>query len=353
MICMSTLPPGPLLLHEYVTGGGLAGQELPSSLAAEGRAMRRALAADFVAAGRDVIMTLDPRLPEEPGPWRVARLDLSEGFGPLAELASRVELALVVAPETDRALDQAVEAVMEAGCLSIGCRPGAIAHTGDKLWSIETLQEAGLPVPRTLPILRSMPPPGPEFFPGVLKPQDGAGSVQTILVPEPAALRQAFGPLRAAILQPYFPGAALSASFLVDDRGVPHLVGVGRQRVSIEGRRFVYHGGIVPDGDIAMASTCASALGLFPGLRGWVGVDFLVDTQGTFRLLEINPRVTTSYVGWRALLPPGALARVWLDLLERPGDRLAVEPLAGLAGCAPLTFDPDGTVHPVVRARTS
>lgn len=315
--------------------------------------MRRALAADFAAAGREVIMTLDPRFPEEPGPWRIARLDLSEGFGPLSKLATRTALALVIAPETDRALDLAVEAVMEAGCLSIGCQPGAIARAGDKLWAIETFQEAGLPVPRTLPVLRAMPPPGPEFFPGVLKPQDGAGSMHTVLVPEPSALRQAFGPLRAAILQPYFPGVALSVSFLVDDHGAPHLVGVGRQRVSLDGRRFAYHGGRLPDGRPEMASLCARAVGLFPGLRGWVGVDFLMDAQGTLRLLEINPRVTTSYVGWRALLPPGTLARVWLDLLERPGDPLAAAPLAGLAGCAPVTFDPDGTIHPAYDASTS
>ncbi len=341
---MSTLPAGPLLLHEYVTGGGLAGQALPDSLAAEGRAMRRALAADFVAAGREVIMTLDPRLPAEPGPWTTVRLDLSEGFGPLTKLAARAELALVVAPEIDRVLDQAVEAVMEAGCLSIGCQPGAIAHAGDKLWTIETLQEAGLPVPRTLPVLRAMPPPGPEFFPGVLKPQDGAGSVQTVLVPDPASLRQAFGPLRAAILQPYIPGAVFSASFLVDGQGTPRLVGVGRQRMTVDDRRFIYHGGTLPDGSSDMAPLCETAVDLFPGLRGWVGVDFLVDSQGAQHLLEINPRVTTSYVGWRALLPPGTLARVWLDLLERPGNPLAAQPLAELSRHAPITFEADGTI---------
>jgi predicted ATP-grasp superfamily ATP-dependent carboligase len=333
------------LLHEYVTGGGLAGQELPPTLAAEGRAMRRALAADFAAAGRRVIMTLDPRLPDEPGPWTVARLDLAHGLSPLADLAAGAGLALVVAPETDRALDRAVEAVVGAGCPSIGCDLEAIAHAGDKLWTIETLQEAGLPVPPTLPVLRALPPPGPEYFPGVLKPQDGAGALNTVLVPDPAALRNAFGPLRAAILQPYLPGAAYSASFLADARGRPHLVGVGRQRVTLDGLRFAYRGGTVPEGTRAMAAACAEALATLKGVRGWVGVDLLVDSEGTLRLLEINPRVTTSYVGWRELLPPGALARTWLDLLERPDDPVAAAPLGDLAGCTPVAFLPDGTIE--------
>ena len=36
-----------VLTHEWVTGGGLAGSETPLTWAAEGRTMRRAIAADF------------------------------------------------------------------------------------------------------------------------------------------------------------------------------------------------------------------------------------------------------------------------------------------------------------------
>ena len=38
-----------ILVYEWVTGGGLAGSPLPGSWAAEGRAMRRAIAADFAS----------------------------------------------------------------------------------------------------------------------------------------------------------------------------------------------------------------------------------------------------------------------------------------------------------------
>src|ERR1700687_611488 len=66
-----------VLVHEWVTGGGLAGSPLPVSWAAEGRAMRRAIAAEFAGLrGRParVVVTLDARLPEDPGPWLVARI---------------------------------------------------------------------------------------------------------------------------------------------------------------------------------------------------------------------------------------------------------------------------------------
>ena len=41
--------PRNILIHEWVTGGGLAGSCLTASWAAEGRAMRRSIAADFAA----------------------------------------------------------------------------------------------------------------------------------------------------------------------------------------------------------------------------------------------------------------------------------------------------------------
>ena len=52
-------------------GGGLYGSELPASWAAEGLAMRRAIAADFACLPGGpvhVIVTSDPRLPARPGP---------------------------------------------------------------------------------------------------------------------------------------------------------------------------------------------------------------------------------------------------------------------------------------------
>src|SRR4051794_3302211 len=64
-----------VLVHEWVTGGGLAGSALPASWAAEGRAMRLAIARDFAGVpGVDVVMTRDARLPPDTGPWKVVAI---------------------------------------------------------------------------------------------------------------------------------------------------------------------------------------------------------------------------------------------------------------------------------------
>ncbi len=46
------------------------------------------------------------------------------------------------------------------------------------------------------------------------------------------------------------------------------------------------------------AAAAARAVGLVPGLRGYVGVALVLAAGGCF-LIEIDPRLTTSYVGLR------------------------------------------------------
>jgi predicted ATP-grasp superfamily ATP-dependent carboligase len=51
-------------------------------------------------------------------------------------------------------------------------------------------------------------------------------------------------------------------------------------------------------------STCKT----IPGLKGYLGIDLLLPEAGTPLVVEINPRVTTSYVGYRRLCR-GTIAR--------------------------------------------
>src|SRR4051812_109132 len=89
----SSVPPT-ILIHEWVTGGGLAGEPCPESWAAEGRAMRRAIAADFAAlpgASARVVVTLDTRWAEEPGPWSIVPISPGELPVLLLELAREAD----------------------------------------------------------------------------------------------------------------------------------------------------------------------------------------------------------------------------------------------------------------------
>lgn len=315
-----------MLVHEYLTGGGLAGQDLPASWAAEGRAMRRALAEDFAALhGIEVVATLDARLPDEPGPWRVARVEPGEEPAALERLAAEADGVVLIAPEADGRLLERARAVERAGGRSLGSAPEAIALASDK-WALHARwRERDLPTPPTARVRPREGLPSDFPYPAVLKPIDGAGAVGTYYVPSPRDLPAAAleGPAEA-LLQAFVPGEPLSASFLVARGDAMHrdnayLIGIARQWVRRRGDALRYEGGSVPYPHRVPAGLLRRALRSVDGLAGWVGVDFIWDwTRGELTLLEINPRPTTSYLGWRRLFARGDLPGRWLLALERP-----------------------------------
>jgi predicted ATP-grasp superfamily ATP-dependent carboligase len=185
----------------------------------------------------------------------------------------------------------------------------------------------------------------PRFAPPwVCKPQYGAGSLATSLVrnahawPGRAPLPKRLGD---RVVQPYVAGLAASVAFLIGPHHcVPLMPAV--QCVSEDGH-FQYHGGRVPlpaslrERAVRLAR---SALGGIDGLQGYVGVDLVlgdaVDGSGDYAI-EINPRLTTSYIGLRRLCRDN-LAQAWLDVLRGREVRLTWR--EGV-----VEFHADGTVR--------
>jgi predicted ATP-grasp superfamily ATP-dependent carboligase len=66
---------------------------------------------------------------------------------------------------------------------------------------------------------------------------------------------------------------------------------------------FTYHGGRTPLRhrlERRALDAARRACEIFPGLRGYVGVD-LVLTESEVFVIEVNPRLTTAYLGVRAV----------------------------------------------------
>ena len=274
--------------------------------------MRRALAEDF---GRmkdvDFTMTLDARFPEERGPWTTVCVSPGEEPDVFARLAATSDLTLCIAPETGGILLDRARTIEEAGGRSLGSSPAAIALTSDKIKTAEFLVGSGVNMPRGLRVVPSNGLPRDFPYPAVLKPIDGAGSVDTFFVEAQDQVPVEALAMPEALLQPFVAGVPMSASFVVLDREpiLAMLIGECRQRMERRGSRLAYVGGVVP-GLAKDLSQARRAVESVEGLRGWVGVDFVWD-EGLQRamILEINPRVTTSYIGLRRLVPKRALAQ--------------------------------------------
>lgn len=147
------------------------------------------------------------------------------------------------------------------------------------------------------------------MFPAVLKPRDGAGSQATFRIDAAAMLSSCVAQARAEgfdgelVLQSYVSGRAASVAFLVGGPA-PLALLPATQELSDDGR-FHYRGGVIPlrgSDAVRVLDLGRRAVVSVPGLMGYVGVDLVLGaTAAQDVVIEINPRLTTSYVGLRAL----------------------------------------------------
>jgi predicted ATP-grasp superfamily ATP-dependent carboligase len=239
-------------------------------------------------------------------------------------VAQASDYTVVIAPELDDLLATRCQWVVESGGNLLGPSPAAVRLTADKLMLGRYLHKCGVPTPACQSYadgaaLESI------YFPAVLKPRFGAGSLATFLVRNHTeltactAIAKAELPAAETILQPLVPGLPASVAFLVGPRQMIPLLPAA-QHLSTDGRYRYLGGGLPLPPELAgRAVTMAHrAVAAISDLRGYVGVDLVLGADlggGNDYVIEINPRLTTSYVGLRALAETN-LAAAMLRVME-------------------------------------
>ena len=333
-----------VFLYEWVTGGGLMEQpgRLPASLLAEGSAMISALAADFAAIdGCRVTVLRDMRVAELP--FRRCEVvevqSTSDWREEFERLAAAADWSLVIAPEFDNILGDTLTRARDTGGRLLNAADDFVAVASNKQETAERLHAANVAAPEAVIFgAEEVNLPGHFPYPAVLKPIDGAGSQHTLLVtgrhdeppPYPWPRR----------LERYYPGRPASVAALCGPGG-RRMLPPCWQRLSDDGR-FTYEGGAmieVPElARRATALTCR-ALDAMPPALGYVGVDLVLgnDPDGSEDVvIEINPRLTTSYVGLRRAVKQN-LAQAMVDVAEGRVVELALRPTL-------IEFSADGAV---------
>ena len=165
----------------------------------------------------------------------------------------------------------------------------------------------------------------------VVKPDDGAGCEGLERLDDAV---EAEGRLRSApgrlVAQPWIEGEPWSLSLLCAG-GRARLLACNRQRLAWRAGRLYLDSLAVnarPPAHPRVLRLGAGVAAAMPGLWGYVGVDFLIGAEGPL-VLEVNPRLTTSYCGL-----PTALERNVADLvleLRRSGELPSQRPWSGKA----------------------
>jgi tyramine---L-glutamate ligase len=348
-----------ILVFEFATSGGVGGASRDARLIAdlwrEGETMRRLLSEDLTHAGHEVRSLLAPSHPRPPPvpppvpPAGSAPLgsppDHSEpvneqeqwlGLQRLRDAVRDVEATVLIAPECQGLLARLAEEITRWGGQLLSPDPQFIEWAADKQQLADRLSAAGIPVPPGRRVAPGEAADWDQPLPWVLKPLDGAGSMEISRLDAPPR-EPVTSPRR---LERYCPGIAVSVAALGGPRGWV-LLEPCRQHLR-DSLHFQYMGGSLPlPSKLARRALqlARHALQILPQTQGYVGLDLVLgsaDDGETDYVIEVNPRLTTSYTGLR-VAAQGNLAGWMVEVAQGKSPRIHFSP-------RPLEFRIDGSV---------
>jgi predicted ATP-grasp superfamily ATP-dependent carboligase len=299
-----------LFVCEFITGGGMCAEDLPATLLKEGMLMRDALLSDLSALdGYEIVTLHDVRLGASPLAKcsYVVESDFKASF---KRMLAEVDLVWLIAPETNGTLLELSELCYEADVIFLGCEFDSMLIGTSKSLACEALQEAKI---NTLPVIAgddfvidegftqalSLHPQGL----WVAKPEDGAGCEGIKLFDDLQVLKNWLkqdDKYFNYLVQPYQTGIAASFTMLCRN-GKAWLITCNQQHVSIISDAFSLKG-ITVNGMKAywkrFETLSRKIAKMLPDAVGCIGIDVIVDTKNDkIYVVEINPRLTTSYIG--------------------------------------------------------
>ncbi|MEJ2109693.1 MAG: ATP-grasp domain-containing protein [Acidobacteriota bacterium] len=311
--------PSRVLVWEYYTGGGFPTGHLPGGIADEALAMLWAVLTDFRRWGAvHTVTVLDDRFGDYIPGLNRKTLPADEVCCATPEnqkevflsLLQRCDAALIIAPETDGILSRLSAEVESSEKTLLGSASSAVSLSGDKEVCGGVFEQANLSTPRTgiTRVKHVEDVVKRHGLPLVLKPVDGVGSEGVCLIADPEDIPGAVLEIRRVtacdrvLFQRYVEGTHASVSLLAaQGRSMP--LSLNRQLIH-PGIPFRYSGSVVPlehPKAVDAVQTARRAVEQIHGLRGYVGVDMVL-TGDSVCLIEVNPRLTTSYIGLRQVL---------------------------------------------------
>jgi predicted ATP-grasp superfamily ATP-dependent carboligase len=309
-----------ILVYEHISGGGYAEQPLPPDVLAEGFAMLRCIVADFRAAGHQVSTLLDCRLfklnPPIEANYISQVLYANEPQKILLNLAKNNDVIYIIAPETNQTLQSYVELAEKTGKTLLNTPASTIAKTADKTTLYVDLQKTGYAIPKTLILNVAHSTTQIEqaltthlTYPLIFKPADGAGCSGISLIETPKDILSGVAKIKAASANPRFiaqekiDGDTVSVSLLSNGKKAMAF-NLNKQQITLAKQtESSYQGGSTPyeHPKTKEAKNLAERIVESLGLQGYVGIDLILN-QNTICVLDVNARLTVSYVGLRQII---------------------------------------------------
>jgi len=268
-----------VLVAEYAVGGGDKGES--ASLLREGKAMLTTLRDSFERLGNEVV-------------YPMAETNFESAVD---KLSKKSDAGIVIAP--DEKLYELTK-ILESNTANLGCPSECVKICADKMQTTKILDNNGIPVPRIVPKeeMRNGRAQGAVY---VKKPRYGCASENVFIVTGKQSQNDAsFVDNQGYILTEFIKGEDISSSVVAGGSSVLPLT-INKQFVVMRGKRLIYEGGSVPysvgrDAEKAILSISKMVVTILH-CKGYAGIDFVLDDDGTPYVVDVNPRPTTSIVG--------------------------------------------------------
>jgi predicted ATP-grasp superfamily ATP-dependent carboligase len=334
-----------ILIYEHACGGGFAEGVVSPGILAEGFGMLRLCVANLKAAGHEVLVVLDEGLSRLNPPIEadfIPVFSFKDAQQAILKTCADVDAVCVIAPETGGILYELVKFIEQNGVPTLNSHSSAIQAVSDKANLYKILKANNIKTPKTIQVNAAQC--SKEFiisefsFPVVVKPVDGAGCGGLSVVNDASQVRGAVEKIDAEfdsdtfMIQEYLKGETVSVSLLCTDaKALP--VSFNKQNVILSTPEGVsgYVGGAMPFDHEMMqeaVKTAKNVVSCFSGLRGYVGVDLVLTDNGPV-VVDVNPRLTTSFVGLSRVVDFNFADAIVNAALE---NKLPLE--TGFSGCA-------------------
>ncbi|MHA1268219.1 MAG: ATP-grasp domain-containing protein [Candidatus Helarchaeota archaeon] len=327
-----------LFIFEYITGGGFISEEIPSSLACEGSAMLLSVLKGLLNPNFIINILLDKRLAPYSSYFKGVNIKFvknQEDFNLLFKNnINNSDYFLIIAPEFDNILNKLTKIGESSQSKNLGCNSESIKKTGNKMNTYNTLSslQKFLPITSKLEIdnlsINDLDNTCRDInYPVVFKPTDGVGGEGISLIKNKSEIEFGIKKIRNCsnqnefIIQEFIDGDDVSVSLFIKDGTIKPLT-LNYQLITLKSphEETKYKGGYIPFTHNSIKTQdifdiAKKCIKLIPGLAGYVGIDFILKEKPY--IIEINPRLTTSYVGVRELVNIDLYKKLILNLDNR------------------------------------
>jgi len=322
-----------IFIFEFVSGGGFNKVKIPISLFCEGYGMLRSIITDFKTLNFEISTMIDYRICNLSDFLHVDELSITgkeDNFlKKFKTFVKECEYSFIIAPESSNILYKLTNIAKKSKTILLSTNLEGIRLGMSKLKTFYFFKENRAPSPKTYSIPMRKKQLDSDFVlqkfkilkkPMVIKPEDGVGAESIYYFETQSQIKHFFQEFkhkvesgRKYILQEFIEGKDLSASLIggpyIMESQVknPLLLSINEQNVDIKNSEYFseYYGGYTPTENYQKTSNNLRLMLEkinFSEFSGYFGIDFIRSNDSNIYFIEINPRLTTSYIGLRNVI---------------------------------------------------